>query len=59
MVFGVVGWCEGARKLSVPAMKVGKEPIALAVGAGGGCLISFSLVYLFFLSVSGRQRDID
>ena len=30
---------------------VGQGPIALAVGAGGGCLDIFSLVYLFsFLS---------
>ena len=28
---------------------VGQGPIALAVGAGGGCLDVFSLVYLFFL----------
>ena len=28
---------------------VGQGPIALAVGAGGGCLDIFSLVYLFFL----------
>ena len=52
MVFVVVGWCEGAGKLSVPVMMVGQEPIALAVGTGGGCLDSFSLVYLFsFLSL--------
>ena len=32
---------------------VGQRPIALAVGAGGGCLDIFSLVYLFsFLSPS-------
>ena len=32
---------------------VGQEPIALAVGADGGCLDIFSLVYLFsFLSPS-------
>ena len=34
-------------------MIVGQGPIALAVGAGGGCLDIFSLVYLFsFLSPS-------
>ena len=34
-------------------MKVGRGPIALAVGAGGGCLDIFSLIYLFsFLSPS-------
>ena len=32
---------------------VGQGPIALAVGAGGGCLVIFSLIYLFsFLSPS-------
>ena len=32
---------------------VGQGPIALAVGAGGGCLDIFSLIYLFsFLSPS-------
>ena len=34
-------------------MTVGQGPIALAVGAGGGCLDTFSLIYLFsFLSPS-------
>ena len=34
-------------------MIVGQGPIALAVGAGGGCLDIFSLIYLFnFLSLS-------
>ena len=34
-------------------MTVGQGPIALAVGAGGGCLDIFSLIYLFsFLSPS-------
>ena len=28
-------------------MTVGQGPIALAVGAGGGCLDIFSLIYLF------------
>ena len=34
-------------------IRVGHGPIALAVGAGGGCLGFFSLVYhsLFFLSL--------
>ena len=27
---------------------VGQGPISLAIGAGGGCLDIFSLVYLFF-----------
>ena len=54
----MVGWAEGACKLPVPGvlliwMIVGQEPIALAVGAIGGCIDIFSLVYLFsFLSPS-------
>ena len=40
-------------KLPVPGrptiwMIVGQGPIALAVGAGGGCLDIFTLPYLFF-----------
>ena len=40
-------------KLSVPGRPtiwviVGQEPIVLAVGAGGGCLDIFSLLYPFF-----------
>ena len=40
---------------------VGQGPIALAVGAGGGCLDIFSLFIfsLFFLPLSGRRPDID
>ena len=39
---------------------VGQGPIVLAVGAGGGCLDIFSLVYpLFSFSLSGRRPDID
>ena len=39
-------------KLPVPGrptiwMIVGQEPIALAVGAGGGCLDIFTLIYPF------------
>ena len=39
-------------KISVPGrptswMIVGQGPIALAVGAGGGCLDNFTLLYLF------------
>ena len=29
-------------------MIVGQGPIALAVGVGGGCLVIFTLFYLFF-----------
>ena len=39
-------------KLPIPRrpllwMKVGQEPVALAVGAGRGCLDIFTLLYLF------------
>ena len=41
-------------------MIVGQGPSALAVGAGGGCLDIFSLIFPFsFLSPSGRRPDID
>ena len=55
------GWSGGAKvlgKLPVPGRPanwiiVGRGPIALAVGAGGGCLDIFSLIYHFsFLSPS-------
>ena len=51
-------------KLSVPLRPtnwiiVGQGPVALAVGAGGGCLDIFSLVCLFsFLSPSLRDGPI-
>ena len=49
------GWSGGAKVLGnfpVPGRptiwkKVGQGPIALAVGAGGGCLDIFTLRYLF------------
>ena len=51
----VWGWSGGAMvlgKLPVPGrptiwMIVGQGPIALAVGAGGGCLDIFTLLYPF------------
>ena len=67
-------------KLPVPGRpanldEVGQGPIALAVGAGGGCLdiffsrLSFlfcfslfflsSIISLLFLPLSGRRPDID
>ena len=54
-------------KLPVPGrptslITVGRGPIALAVGAGGGCLDIFSLIYrfsFFFLPLFGRRSDID
>ena len=50
------GWSGGAMvlgKLPVPGrptiwITVGQGPTALAVGAGGGCLDIFTLVYHFF-----------
>ena len=50
------GWSGGAKvlgKLPVPGrptilMTVGQGPTALAVGAGGGCLDIFTLIYPFF-----------
>ena len=49
-------------KLPVPGLLliwiiVGQGPTALAVGAGGGGLDIFPLIYHFFLS--GRRPDID
>ena len=53
-------------KLPVPGrptiwMKVGQGPIALTVGAGGGCLeFLLSCIFtLLFLHLSGRRPDID
>ena len=48
----VVGWCDGAGKLPVPGrptilITVGQGPMALAVGAGGGGLDIFTLIYPF------------
>ena len=42
-------------------IRVGQGPIALAVGAGGGCLdiLLSSILSLFFLPLSGRRPDID
>ena len=57
---GPRGWSGGAKvlgKLPVPGRpanldEVGQGPIALAVGAGAGCLDIFSLVYHFSFSLS-------
>ena len=44
-------------KLPVPGrptiwITVGQGPIALVIGAGGGCLAIFTLIYLFLSSFS-------
>ena len=49
---GVVGGAMVLGKLPVPWrptiwITVGQGPTALAVGAGGGCLDIFTLIYLF------------
>ena len=52
----ICGWSGGAMvlgKLPVPGpptiwITVGQGPTALAVGAGGGCLDIFTLIYPFF-----------
>ena len=54
-------------KLPVPGrptiwITVGQGPIALVVGAGGGCLDFFTLILSFsllFLPPFGRRPDID
>ena len=51
----ILGWSGGAKvlgKLPVPGrptiwITVGQGPIVLAVGAGGGCLDIFTLIYPF------------
>ena len=56
---GQGGWSGSAMvlgKLSVPGrltiwITVGQGPTALAVGAGGGCLDIFTLIYPFSLSL--------
>ena len=63
------GWSGGAKvlgKLPVPGrptilITVGQGSTALAVGAGGGCLDIFTLIYLslLFLPLFGRRPDID
>ena len=51
-------------KLPVPGrpktlITVGQGPIVLAVGAGGGCLDIFTLIYPFSLPLFARRPDID
>ena len=57
--FSIAQQCRGVLLIWII---VGQGPISLAVGAGGGCLDIFSLIYHFsFLSpsLSGRRSDID
>ena len=62
MFFQFGGWSEGGMvlgKLAVPGRPtiwriVGQGPIALAVGAGGGCLSS--ILSFIFLRRSWRQK---
>ena len=63
--FGVVGWCDGRGYTSSAGgptiwMIVGQGPIALAVGAGGGCLDIFycplSFLSSFSVSLGARYR---
>ena len=59
------GWSGGAMvlgKLPVPGrptiwITVGQGPTALVVGAGGGCLDIFTLMYLFLFSFSLSLGD--
>ena len=53
-------------KLPVPErptiwITLGQGPTALAVGAGGGCLTVFTLIYPFilFLPLFGMRHNID
>ena len=60
----VVPWCWvnfRYRGVLLIWFRVGQGPTVLVVGAGGGCLDNFSLVYhsIFFLPLSGRRPDID
>ena len=58
------GWSDGAILQSRGVLQIwiiGQGPTALAVGAGAGFLTLFlsSIIFLFFLPLSGRRPDID
>ena len=58
----MVRWCWAnfqCRGVLLIWIRVGQGPSVLAVGANGGCLDIFSLVYhfSFFLPLSGRRPD--
>ena len=58
---GVVRWCWvnfQCRGVLLTSITVGHGSIVLAVGAGGGCLDIFSLIYRFSF-LSGSRPDID
>ena len=64
MLFGVVGCAKVLGKNPVPGRPASLDysrarPIALAVGAGGGCLDFFfsSITSFFFPPLSGRRPD--
>ena len=69
MAINVYTWSGGAMvlgKLPLPGrptiwITVGQGPTALAVGAGGGCLDIFTLIYPFSppLPLFGGRPDID
>ena len=62
LTFGLFTQVSGSGPLGpLVWIRVGQGPTTLAVGAGGGCLNIFSLVYhfLFFLPLFRRRPDID
>ena len=65
-MYGLSGGEMALCNLPVPGrstiwMIIGQGPTVLAVGAGGGCLDIFTLIYRSFLCLplSGRRPDID
>ena len=58
---GVVGGVMVLGKFPSILMIIGQGPIALTVGAGGGCLdiLLSSIFSIFFLPLSGRWPNID
>ena len=60
----MAGWCDGAGKLPVPGRSTnlddsGARAIALAVGGVIWTFFLSSIVFLFFLLLSGRRPEID
>ena len=56
----VVRWCWvnfQCRGVLLISIRVGQGPTALAVGAGGGCLDIFTLIYPFLSSFSLSLGD--